>query len=97
MNFDLDSINSGEFVYYTFPAEEQSKAISFSINDDVIPEQLESLRLATYMDGLWTSCSISDGCHRVAEIVIIDNDGAFWRHCVQSTFISIPHRFTSWF
>ena len=77
VNFDLNLIHSGEFVYDVFPPEEQSKAISFSINDDVIPERLESLRLAAYVDGFQTSCSIIDGCYRVAEITIIDNDGMF--------------------
>ena len=84
MNFDLDLINSGDFAYDIFSPEEQSKPISFTIIDDVIPERLESLRLVAYMyvDSLPTRCSIGDGCYRVIEITIIDNDGAFLSHCV---------------
>lgn len=77
VNFDLDIINSGNFVSDLIPPEEQSKPLSFSIIDDVIPERLESLRIAVYADGLRTSCSSRDDCYRVAEITIIDNDGTF--------------------
>ena len=100
VNFDLDLINSGEFGYVLFPPEEQSKAISFSINDDIIPERLESLRLAAYVDGLRTSCSISDGCYRVTEITTIDNDGVLSSHCMKPQSHNPPphiYRVASWF